>query len=166
MRQMPPSLMERMKQAAGKLAQESSWTPILERLKGRTSDNGFERISTQHVFHALGVPVARRVLSAQKQLAMEMRALGWSPTRLRVYNRGSGHRQLRGFARPPERKPLRGADGQPRSKPPAEDPQKHVAMARLRRTPAHEILAAQLVDVVDDTAHQGFAGRARRRCIP
>jgi hypothetical protein len=64
---MPPSLSEKMKQAAAKRDERKRepWFDILEHIAGRIDNDGIERISTQAVFDVLRIPMARRVLPAQ-----------------------------------------------------------------------------------------------------
>ena len=54
------------------------WRLQLERVRGKVSYDGIERISTQAVFDYLEVPQQGRNAAACRHLAKLMRELGWS----------------------------------------------------------------------------------------
>lgn len=88
------------------------WRAPLERLHGRTGDDGIERISTQAVFDYLDVYQRNRGASASRRLARLMRQLGWTPVRLRDLTRGGYKEQVRGYCRVPGREQRKiGIDG-------------------------------------------------------
>src|SRR5262245_13943054 len=75
------------------------WSLHLERLHGRTCDDGIERISTQAVFDHLEVPQRSRGAGTCRRLAKLMRDLGWTPVRVRDLTRGGYKEQVRGYCR-------------------------------------------------------------------
>src|SRR5262245_39371537 len=75
------------------------WRAPLERLHGRTGDDGIERISTQAVFDHLEVPQRSRGAGASRRLAKLMRELGWTAVRVRDLTRGGYKEQVRGYCR-------------------------------------------------------------------
>ena len=76
-----------------------SWRLPLERLRGKISDDGIERITTQTVFDILEIPQRNRSASACRRLAKVMTELGWSAVRVRGLTRGGYREQVRGYAR-------------------------------------------------------------------
>jgi len=75
------------------------WLLRLEGLRGKTWDDGIERISTQTVFDILEVPYRTRTAGACRRLATLMRELGWSPIKARGISPGGFRDQVRGYAR-------------------------------------------------------------------
>ena len=80
-------------------APKDPWHLRLERLKGKTWDDGIERISTQTVFDILEVPQRARTAVACRRLAKLMRELGWHPIKARGLTPGGFRDQVRGYAR-------------------------------------------------------------------
>jgi hypothetical protein len=119
---MPTSVLEKFRQATAKQAERKRepWLSTLEHVAGQVDRAGVERISTGHVLDLLRIPMARRTPQLFIRLSAVMRQLGWTPCRMRDFNAGGYKEQLRGFCRQAERKPLRGADAQSRSRPPAD----------------------------------------------
>jgi hypothetical protein len=75
------------------------WHLRLEGIRGKTWDDGIERISTQTVFDILQVPKRSRGAGACRRLATLMRALEWSPIKARGLTQGGFRDQVRGYAR-------------------------------------------------------------------
>jgi hypothetical protein len=75
------------------------WRLRLEGLRGKTWDDGIERISTQSVFDILEVPYRSRTPGACRRLSKLMRELGWSPIKARGLTPGGFRDQIRGYAR-------------------------------------------------------------------
>lgn len=71
----------------------------LDGLRGKTWDDGIERISTQTVFDILEVPHRSRTTGACRRLSKLMRQLGWSPIKARGLTPGGFRDQVRGYAR-------------------------------------------------------------------
>jgi hypothetical protein len=63
------------------------WTLRLERVRGKTSYDGVERISTQDVFDFLEMPQQTRTAGACRRLANLMRELGWTAIKARGLDR-------------------------------------------------------------------------------
>jgi hypothetical protein len=89
----------RRKQAEIAARNAEPWRLPLERLYGRTGDDGIERISTQAVFDHLEVLQRSRGAGAGRRLAKLMRELGWTPVRVRDLTRGGYKEQVRGYCR-------------------------------------------------------------------
>jgi hypothetical protein len=72
------SWMARLEQARADLAalDADPWTLPLARLRGKTGDDGIERITTQTVFDVLEVPQRARRAGACRRLATLMAELG------------------------------------------------------------------------------------------
>jgi hypothetical protein len=79
--------------------QSDPWRLRLERARGKTWDDGVERISTQSLFDLLEVPPRSRNAGAARRLAKIMRELGWSPIKARGLTPGGFTDQVRGYAR-------------------------------------------------------------------
>ena len=96
-----PSWIEKLRQAeAERLAWNSDpWRLRLERLRGKISDDGIERITTQAVFDILEIPQRNRTAGACRRLAKLMSELGWTAVRVRGLTRGGYLEQVRGYAR-------------------------------------------------------------------
>jgi hypothetical protein len=75
------------------------WHLRLERVRGKTWDDGVERISTQTVLDILEVPHRSRTAGACRRLSKLMRELGWSPIKARGLTPGGFRDQVRGYAR-------------------------------------------------------------------
>jgi hypothetical protein len=118
MRAMPTSALEKMRLAMAEQAhrRKEPWLSILEHIAGQIDSAGVERISTGHVLDLLRIPMARRTPQMFSRLTAVMRQLGWAPCRMRDFGNGGYKEQLRGFCREAAKKPLRGADGKPRSR--------------------------------------------------
>src|SRR6266699_1000138 len=82
------------------------WRLRLERLRGKDSGDGIERISTQAVFDILEVPQRNRGAGACRRLAKQMLALKWVPIKARGLNQRGLREQIRGYARDPRGSPL------------------------------------------------------------
>lgn len=75
------------------------WHLRLERVRGKTWDDGVERISTQTIFDMLEVPQRLRRAGACRRLSKLMKELGWSPIKARGLTPGGFRDQIRGYAR-------------------------------------------------------------------
>ena len=75
------------------------WHLRLERVRGKTWDDGVERISTQTLFDILEVPQRARTAAAGRRLAKIMRELGWTAVKARGLTPGGFKDQVRGYAR-------------------------------------------------------------------
>jgi hypothetical protein len=75
------------------------WRLPLARVRGKTWDDGIERVSTQTLFDILEVPQRRRNAGACRRLAKLMRELGWLPIKARGLTVGGFRDQVRGYAR-------------------------------------------------------------------
>jgi hypothetical protein len=75
------------------------WRLRLERARGKTWDDGVQRISTQALFDLLELPQRNRNAGAARRLAKIMRELGWSPIKARGLTPGGFTDQVRGYAR-------------------------------------------------------------------
>ena len=82
------------------------WRLPLERLRGKESGDGIERIPTQAVFDVLEVPQRMRGAGACRRLARVMKELGWSPIKARGLNQAGFRDQIRGYAKDQRRSPL------------------------------------------------------------
>ena len=82
------------------------WRLRLERVRGKISDDGIERITTQMLFDMLGVPQRSRGAGACRRLAKLMSELGWMAVRVRGLTRGGYLEQVRGYAKEPRRSPV------------------------------------------------------------
>jgi hypothetical protein len=82
------------------------WHLPLERLRGKISDDGIERIATQVVFDFLEVPQRNRGAGACRRLARLMQQLGWRPIKARGLNQRGLLEQIRGYARDHTSSPL------------------------------------------------------------
>lgn len=98
----------RLEQArAEMLARDAEpWRLPLERLHGKDSGDGIERIATQAIFDVLEVPQVNRRAGACKRLARIMRELGWSPIKARGLNQAGFRDQIRGYAKDKRGSPL------------------------------------------------------------
>src|SRR5262249_901246 len=90
-------LHERQAKIAGR--NRDPWHIRLERLRGHVGDDGVERISTQAAFDHLEILQRSRGAGASRRLAKLMRALGWTPVRVRDMTRGGYKEQIRGYCR-------------------------------------------------------------------
>jgi hypothetical protein len=95
------SFRESLRQARDQVRKTAKdpWHLRLEGLRGKTWDDGIERISTQTVFDILEVPYRTRTAGACRRLATLMRELGWSPIKARGISPGGFRDQVRGYAR-------------------------------------------------------------------
>jgi hypothetical protein len=94
------SFMEALKRARVKAQSRTDpWLLRLEGLKGKTWDDGIERIGTQTVFDILEVPHRSRTAGACRRLSKLMRELGWHPIKARGLTPGGFRDQVRGYAR-------------------------------------------------------------------
>jgi hypothetical protein len=82
------------------------WRLPLERVRGKTWDDGIERVSTQTLFDILEVPTRRRNAGACRRLAKSMRELGWGPIKARGLTAGGFRDQIRGYARDKRQTPF------------------------------------------------------------
>jgi hypothetical protein len=82
------------------------WRLPLERVRGKTWDDGIERVGTQALFDFLEVPQRRRNAGACRRLAKLMRELGWTPIKARGLTQGGFRDQVRGWARDKRQSPL------------------------------------------------------------
>jgi hypothetical protein len=96
-----PSWIEKLRQAeAERVARNSDpWRLRLERLRGKISDDGIERITTQTVFDILDISQCGRGAGACRRLARLMSQLGWTAVRVRGLTRGGYRDQVRGYCR-------------------------------------------------------------------
>jgi hypothetical protein len=101
------SLLEEVEQIRARVERHDSdpWSRKLERMRGRTGDDGIERLSTQAIFDLLEVPQRCRGSGAGRRLAKLMVAAGWSPIRVRGLSRGTHREQIRGYTRLREMSP-------------------------------------------------------------
>src|SRR5205807_10477048 len=97
------SLIGRLRAADVELTARNSdpWFVRLERLRGKVGADGVERIATQTLFDHLEVRQRNRGAGACRRLAQVMRALGWTPVRVRDLTRGGYKEQVRGYCRMP-----------------------------------------------------------------
>jgi hypothetical protein len=101
------SFLERMKAAQAEAAQPiDPWRLRLERVRGKISDDGVERIATQAVFDFLEVTQSKRGSGACRRLSKLMRGIGWRPIKARGLNQRGLLEQIRGFARDRNGSPL------------------------------------------------------------
>jgi hypothetical protein len=75
------------------------WKLRLEGVRGKTWDDGVQRISTQALWDFLEVPQRSRNAGAARRLAKIMRELGWHPIKARGLTPGGFTDQVRGYAR-------------------------------------------------------------------
>jgi hypothetical protein len=75
------------------------WRVRLEGVRGKVSDDGIERVSTQTLFDFLEVPQRGRGAGACRRLASLMRDLGWHPIKARGLTPTGMRDQIRGYAR-------------------------------------------------------------------
>jgi hypothetical protein len=92
------ALLKRSRAEAG-ARKGDPWHLRLERLRGKTSYDGIERISTQSIFDVLELPQRARNAGACRRLAKLMRELGWHPIKARGLTPGGFTDQVRGWAR-------------------------------------------------------------------
>lgn len=92
---------EQLKKAKSEALAESNdpWRLRLERVRGKTSYDRVERISTQDLFDFLDVPQRARTAGACRRLATLMRELGWIPVKARGMTQSGFRDQVRGYAR-------------------------------------------------------------------
>ena len=88
------------------LAAKDPWLLRLERIKGKSWDDGIERISTQTIFDILEVPQRCRTAGACRRLSRLMREIGWHPIKARGLTPGGFRDQVRGYARDTTRQTL------------------------------------------------------------
>jgi hypothetical protein len=102
------SWLSKLHEAQTQIASQTAdpWRLPLERMHGRTGDDGIERIATQAVFDLLEVPQRNRGAGACRRLAKLMRELGWAPIKARGLNQRGLREQIRGYARDQTRSPL------------------------------------------------------------
>jgi hypothetical protein len=102
------SFIEKLNQAKAERAARNAepWRLPLERLHGKDSGDGIERIATQAVFDFLEVPQVNRGAGACKRLARVMKDLGWSPIKARGLNQAGFRDQIRGYAKDLQGSPL------------------------------------------------------------
>ena len=75
------------------------WRLRLERVRGKTSYDGVERISTHELFDLLDVPQRARTTGACRRLAVLMKEFGWTPMKARGLSQSGFKDQARGYAR-------------------------------------------------------------------
>src|SRR5262245_52215952 len=78
-------------------APRDPWHLRLQGLRGKTWDDGIERISTQTVFDILDVPHRSRTAGACRRLSRLMREIGWHPIKARGLTPGGFRDQVRGM---------------------------------------------------------------------
>lgn len=75
------------------------WVETVSSLRGRHDRDGYERLSTQQIFDALGVPLHRRNGAVCQRLTQLMQAHGWRQIRLNP-DGGAITARCRGYERP------------------------------------------------------------------
>jgi hypothetical protein len=92
---------ELLKQTRAKAREHNadSWRLPLERLRGRVSGDGIERVTTQTIFDVLEVSQRQRTAGACRRLAKLMREFGWHPIKVRGLTQEGFRDQVRGYAR-------------------------------------------------------------------
>jgi hypothetical protein len=75
------------------------WMLPLGRLRGKTGDDGVERLTTQAVLDALEIPQCQRRAGTYRRLSKLMTELGWTAVRVRGMTRGGYIEQVRGYCR-------------------------------------------------------------------
>jgi hypothetical protein len=96
----------RLRAAPMPAAAGDPWLLPLERLRGKTGDDGVERIATAAVLDFLEVAQRSRGAGACRRLARLMRELGWRPVKARGLNQRGLREQIRGYARDKTGSPL------------------------------------------------------------
>lgn len=81
------------------------WRLRLERVRGKVEFDGLERVSTQTLLDALGVPQRSRTAGVYRRLAKLMAELEWTAVRVRDLTRGGYKEQVRGYCRVPRKPP-------------------------------------------------------------
>jgi hypothetical protein len=76
-----------------------SWHTKLERVRGKISGDGVERVSTAELFALLEVSQRKRTAGACRRLATLMRGLGWAPMKVRAFDQRGFGDKVRGYAR-------------------------------------------------------------------
>ena len=94
------SFVQMLREAAASVQRpRHPWEDRLRGLRGTTGYDGVERVTTQAVLDRLEIPQRARNSATYLELARTMRALGWSPIRVRGLTRGGFREQVRGYAR-------------------------------------------------------------------
>lgn len=75
------------------------WAERLQHVRGNVGDDGIERLTTQQLFDALEIRQRARGAGMARRLARVMRALGWTPVRVRDMTRGGYKENVRGYCR-------------------------------------------------------------------
>jgi hypothetical protein len=94
------SFLEKMRAAQAEAAQPvDPWHVRLQRVRGKVEFDGQERVSSQALLDMLEVPQRSRTAGTYRRLAKLMAELGWTPVRVRDFNRGGYLEQVRGYIR-------------------------------------------------------------------
>jgi hypothetical protein len=94
------SFIERLRACQAEAAQPiDPWRLRLERVRGTTGFDNFERITTQQLMDILEVPQRQRTAGSYRHLAKLMAELGWTAVRVRDLTRGGYKEQVRGYVR-------------------------------------------------------------------
>ena len=89
----------RLRAARSSIKPSDPWIGDLRKIRGRTGNDGVNRIATEAVFDLLALPRFQRTPEAGKRIKTIMLELGWTPVRARhVTSRGRAAR-VRGYAR-------------------------------------------------------------------
>ena len=102
------SFLEKLRAAQAEAVPQPAdpWRLPLERLRGKISDDGIERIATQTVLDFLEIPQRDRNAGTCRRLARLMQQLGWRPIKARGLNQRGLLEQIRGYARDHTSSPL------------------------------------------------------------
>lgn len=94
------SWLDKLRQAEAEMAApKDPWKLRLERVRGKIDYDGLERVTSQMLFDALGVPPRSRTAGACRRLAAVMTELGWTAVRVRGLTPGGYREQVRGYCR-------------------------------------------------------------------
>lgn len=95
------SWLGKLQEAKAEIAAHSvdPWQVRLEQLHGSIGYDGIERLSSQAILDILEIPQRARTAGTCRRLAKVMRALGWTPVRVRDLTRGGYKEQVRGYCR-------------------------------------------------------------------
>jgi hypothetical protein len=75
------------------------WRLRLERVRGKSNYDGFDRVSSQTLLDILEVPQSSRRAPVYRRVAKIMAELGWTAVRVRDLTRGGYKEQVRGYCR-------------------------------------------------------------------
>jgi hypothetical protein len=93
------SFIERLRDARNNITPSNPWLPLLVKLRGQRGSDGVERLTTEHIFDILDVPLSKRTPQAARTICSAMVALGWSPIRLRSASSRGRSSRVRGYGR-------------------------------------------------------------------